>query len=844
MRKNQDKYVESFKRLYSTSYILKMSLLTFLVIFILDDSNVFSKIIQSKTGVILSTITLSVFIIKMYEIKILKLLELRTANYIDMFIEVLKNGIIVYALYCTLMKFEYYKIIISLILILIFCLVELFRNIFVNKSYSMTESTNVYDLKDLFEGKIPDKLDFALLSERDVNYDLIGRDKFISDLQNIIINCRPNDKFVIALEGAWGCGKTTILNNLKERIYDENIILIDDFDPWAYEDEKSLFRGMFDLIMKKLELNFSIGKINHFFNMYLDILFYSSKYQKPYSILKNYYYSYNEINRLREIINNYLKNSNKRILFIIDNIERSEKENIIFLFKLVNNILNFDNTIYLLSFDDEKLQKIFKEDLNIDYSYIKKIIQLEVKVPKIDENIFINVTTTCLKNLFKLYGICDISKSEMEIIGRSVNDLRDLKTYINSAVTFQYKTNRYLNCVDVFLLNILEKEAPELYGEIKNNKKFFASEDIYIDENIFTFDTQKFNQEGKAFFDNFFKNVNFKHKDILVELFPYVNSYLQNKDLRDVYYYTGKHKESIIKKRIYNAKYFDLYFTHKKNDFTVITSSVENFIESINTSDDIANVESNYEEMILSWDTSFQEELFEILEMNLDKVIDSRKTFLLKIIYKNASKYDDSPGFPGTNALSRAEMIMSRLIVEMEDDELKKFKNELKQDNYSKLYLISELIRHIKSEKEFDDKATSIVTQLEAVLYEIVKGIISNNINILDDKNYSYKNIWGMYHCIKDNEDLRKNYVASILNEKTVFRFLNDALSISIGNQYGYMIQDSTINSFSEREKINSIINNIERTITQDEMLLLNIFQNSNSIDNAYHLDYYKRFDV
>lgn len=88
--------------------------------------------------------------------------------------------------------------------------------------------------------------------------------------------------------------------------------------------------------------------------------------------MKKYYSDYDKSNRLKKIINAYLKNNNKKILFIIDNIERADKENIIFLFKLINNILNFDNTFYLLSFDDERMRKIFDKDLKIDFEYLKK----------------------------------------------------------------------------------------------------------------------------------------------------------------------------------------------------------------------------------------------------------------------------------------------------------------------------------------------------------------------------------------------------------------------------------------------------------------------------------------
>ena len=104
--------------------------------------------------------------------------------------------------------------------------------------------------------------------------------------------------------------------------------------------------------------------------------------------------------------------------------------------------------------------------------------------------------------------------------------------------------------------------------------------------------------------------------------------------------------------------------------------------------------------------------------------------------------------------------------------------------------------------------------------------------------------MWGFYFGTKNDEELRKNYISSILSENTIFRFLNELIGRSVGNQYGYSIQDDNINIFSTRQNIDAILKGITRPLTEDESLLLNIFRNHNSIKNEFYLNYNKEFKV
>lgn len=842
-KRSKNQYTKSLNKLYSNLDIIKRSIIFCLAILILDYFNVFSKLIQTQELIFIYLGIIILCLIKFVEFKPWNLLKVKTVNYVDTSLEISRISLVLY-MFSLLIFPSIYKTFLCAIFCIIICILEIYRIIIINKIKINNSHNNVYDLKDLYENKIiiDDKL--ILINENDVNYDLLNRNNVISGLNNIITNCYPNEKFVIALEGSWGSGKTTILNNLKKYINKDEIILIDDFDPWSYEDEKSLFRGMFDAILKNIDVNFSIKNINKFLNTYMDTIFYNSKYEMPYSFFKNYYTNYNETNQLRVIINDYLKNNNKRILFIIDNIERAEKENIIFLFKLINNILNFENTIYLLSFDDEKMKKYFEKELNIDYSYLKKIIQLEIKIPKIDKNTLDKLIHTCINNLFKSYGIEDMNNDYIALISKNIEDLRDFKRYLNSVTAFQYNIKNYLNCSEAFLLEIIKQETPELYNQIQKNKKFFVSQDMHLDNEIYTLNTNSFNQEGKEFFEKLLKNVDTKYKQILAKLFPFVKKFLENKNLREEYVINDKNEydDSILNKRISNARYFDLYFSQSQNEFTLINTKIENFINVINENNNYKVIEESYIDMISLYKNWIQKFTFEVLEISIHKVNMNKKFILLKLIYQHLYNYDDSLIFFGFSALSRAEVIIVELIQNISNNELEKFYQILQSSN-SNLYLLNEMLYWLDTPSKGGINKENISNELKKISSFIINRIINNNVNILDNTNYVRKNIWGFYHATKENEEIRKKYIKSILNEHTIFKFLNDMISRSVGRQYGYTIKDEYINYFSTREEIDVILTNITRTLTDDEKLLIDIY-NNNTEDKTLYLDYDKTFNV
>ncbi len=785
------KYQKAFEELYTIPEILSKSLLITIGIWLIDYFNIFSKIAERKEFIFIGIIILILAVIKILGFKPWNLYKLTTVNYTDSFLVSSIIALFVYSIKIDICnKEQYYKTITIICLSFLLLILELIRIRKINKIEKNEEPANVYDLKELYDGKIENKNNgLILIKEKEVDYDLLERGNIINKLYEVVTKCYNGEKFVLSLQGEWGSGKTTIINNFKKLIKDDsNIIIIDDFDPWSYEDEQAMFKGMFDSIMKKIGINFSIRDISNFLNFYIDAIFNNSKYENKYKIAKKYYLDIDKSNKLKSIINTYLKNNNKKILFIIDNIERADKDNINLLFKLVNNIFNFDNVIYLLSFDDNRMKEIFKNDFNSNYKYLKKIIQLEVKVPKIDEDVMKDVVSICIKNLMKLYEI-DFNEKDneetIELLAQRIKDLRELKIYLNSVISFNHVLNNNLNIQDTMLLELIKSQNVELYEEIWRNRQYFISEDTTIFGKSYNYGIREFNIKAKKYFASLFDSqTNEEYKEILAFMFPYVENYLNDREVRteNAQYFNGKedYQTNLKNKRIFNARYFELYFSQSNNEFTTINKIVEEFIKAINNEKNIEIIYDTFGEVINLYTNWIQKFTFETLQLYLNEI--KPKYLLLKIINTHLKEYDDTAIFFGLSALRRICIIMAELITEISKEEFDEFTKNMEND-YSKIWIIKEIMNWIENGKNrFKEESKYRKDRFNSILTKMAENVFANNIDILNKNCYFPNNLNAIFEIVKDDNKKRKEYIKNILDQENVFRFLNEILGRSIGS--------------------------------------------------------------
>ena len=182
---------------------------------------------------------------------------------------------------------------------------------------------NLCDLKDLYDGNVQLKdSEIALIKEEDVDYDLLGRSNIIAQIESMIRWCEADKRFIIGVSGRWGSGKTTILNIVKSKFRDdENIVIIDEFKPWNFQNEISMIESMLEIILKESAVGISWIETERMKQRLTENLFESNGYWKFLRVFGIGLGRKPE--EIGKVINEYLETSGKKLVFIIDDIETS-----------------------------------------------------------------------------------------------------------------------------------------------------------------------------------------------------------------------------------------------------------------------------------------------------------------------------------------------------------------------------------------------------------------------------------------------------------------------------------------------------------------------------------------
>lgn len=344
------------------------------------------------------------------------------------------------------------------------------------------------------------------------------------------------------------------------------IPIILDFNPWNCCSEENILKDFFNLISNQL-VTLGEYEIRH------DIEEYASKvlYQCSKGLLN--FQNTENISKSKEKINNCLKESNKRFIIFIDDLDRLSSAEIVLVFKIIKSIANLPNIIYFLSYDEsivsQALNDYHKEQ---GHDFLDKIIQVPFEMPIIDQDSLDKNLKKELVNILKstqIFG--DMWEQQYKKYWSYVfekdfvlffSTMRDVKRFINSFyVTYTKEIKDEVNIVDFWFITAIKLFIPELNNFIKANKDFLIQKLEY--------NSARLNSEEKINYlkENLDKilskpSLNYSLRQFLnkalLGVFPSLEL-LEKKRFYTDYY---DDKSRIISGRICCAEHFDKYFMY------------------------------------------------------------------------------------------------------------------------------------------------------------------------------------------------------------------------------------------------------------------------------------------
>jgi len=353
------------------------------------------------------------------------------------------------------------------------------------------------------------KTDQPIKSSKD---DILGRASFAQALGEAILSYKETDSIVIGLFGAWGSGKTSIINMALEHIEliskdssDDKKPIVVRFNPWNYSDQNQLITQFFrelsialrqpdyaseakkagerlETYAKILEPLALIPMIGSFVKIFSDTAKSAGSAIESISNLKA-----NDLSAIKAEINELLGEQNHKIIVVIDDIDRLNNTEIRQIFQLVKSLGDFKNTIYLLPFDKNVVINALKKvQEGSGLEYLEKVVQIPFEVPLISKGQVEYLLERELQELVK--GVpedrydqeywLDIYHSGFRYFFQNI---RHVTRYLNTLRFSLELVKDEVNVVDFFAITAIQIFIPEVYYGIRDNKDLFVGSYSYYE---------------------------------------------------------------------------------------------------------------------------------------------------------------------------------------------------------------------------------------------------------------------------------------------------------------------------------------------------------------------------
>lgn len=345
--------------------------------------------------------------------------------------------------------------------------------------------------------------------------DILDVKSYAQSLGKAVLSYKESESLSIGLYGAWGSGKTSILNMALEHIEfktekyakEEKPVTVK-FDPWNFSDQNQLISQFFEQLSLALSRK-EFGKKAQ--NIGEKLITYSSFF-KPFAVIpqitpfallfSKVFKSFGkaaktwgdahlkDLNIVKKEINTLLEKEKRKLIIVIDDIDRLNNTEIRQIFQLVKSLGDFPNTIYLLAFDKNAVvNALGKVQEGDGFEYLEKVIQVPFELPAISKNNVEKYLFSQLNILLKDIPENHFDKTYWGNIYHSglrhfFNNIRDVNRYIN-VLQFGFEMVKdEINPVDFFAITGIQVFLPGLYHGIRDNKDFFtgASEDYSLYE--------------------------------------------------------------------------------------------------------------------------------------------------------------------------------------------------------------------------------------------------------------------------------------------------------------------------------------------------------------------------
>lgn len=345
----------------------------------------------------------------------------------------------------------------------------------------------------------------------DINSDSLGRTHFVENLQQLIISIPPDEGLVIALNGPWGAGKTTVLKFLEQSFHNLPISerpTVVWLNPWQKAgQDKPLGQLFVHEILNQLSVKDDHKALEAFQKIAEFAAVVSPEFKNPFDIARKLFPSKpKDLYKQRSEAEANLRNRKTKVVFFIEDIDRLLPTDCLEILRASHIMLGFPNVVCILSLDIPSTVKSINNAMGIETSlhgppvglnnlgstFLEKLINISFDLPAVEGFKSIDFSWNAITHIVDSVPLKDRSWNEKEFIDNFYHPVRSILdtprrwiTLANTSTVTLQMVSTEVDCGDFIALETLRLFAPDVYAHVRKYSQWFSGEPVLLDDKHF-----------------------------------------------------------------------------------------------------------------------------------------------------------------------------------------------------------------------------------------------------------------------------------------------------------------------------------------------------------------------
>ena len=312
---------------------------------------------------------------------------------------------------------------------------------------------------------------------REPTQDVLERAATAAAFARQVLALDATEGAAVGVFGPWGSGKTSFVN-LARKTFEDSSTPVLDFNPWLFSGTEQLVERFFTELSAELKL-LNLNDIGDALEEYGDAFSGSHWTLATIAVIpkllgKCLRRHYKGVTGYREKVKSTLAKRDKKIIVILDDVDRLSGGEIRDVFKLVRLTASFPNIIYVVPCDRLRVERALdeKEHGLTGRDYLEKIIQLPYNLPEISKHILREQTYAAIDG-----ALADIEDSgpfdkdawadiQAEIVGPLIRNMRDVRRYAAAMRGTVADINGQVALADVLGLEAISVFLPDVFRRL------------------------------------------------------------------------------------------------------------------------------------------------------------------------------------------------------------------------------------------------------------------------------------------------------------------------------------------------------------------------------------------